>query len=113
MENAWEYFTHDQARSRAYHWDEDGLAGISDQKQRLCFSVGLWNGKDAMRSDDGAKKNLYGKNLGAKEIVRQGEVSTAFRKSAANDFDQGIPPLFCQRLNLGAVRISWMRVNFR
>jgi hypothetical protein len=44
--NAWDYFTHDQARSRAYHWGEDGLAGISDDKQQLCFSVALWNGKD-------------------------------------------------------------------
>jgi hypothetical protein len=44
--NAWDYFTHDQARSRAYHWGEDGLAGISDDKQLLCFSMALWNGKD-------------------------------------------------------------------
>ena len=38
--DAWDYFTHDQARSRAYHWGEDGLAGISDDKQVLCFSFG-------------------------------------------------------------------------
>jgi hypothetical protein len=44
--NAWDYFSHDQARSRAYHWGEDGLAGISDDRQRLCFSLALWNGKD-------------------------------------------------------------------
>ena len=44
--NAWDYFTHDQARSRAYHWGEDGLAGIGDDKQRLCFSLALWNGRD-------------------------------------------------------------------
>src|SRR5215831_13799912 len=44
--NAWDYFSHDQARSRAYHWGEDGLAGISDNQQRLCFSLALWNGKD-------------------------------------------------------------------
>src|SRR5215467_9115607 len=44
--NAWEYFPHDQARSRAYHWGEDGLAGISDEKQRLCFALALWNEKD-------------------------------------------------------------------
>ena len=53
--NAWEYFSHDQARSRAYHWGEDGLAGISDEKQRLCFSLGLWNGKDAI-----LKERLFG-----------------------------------------------------
>ena len=44
--DAWNYFTHDQARSRAYHWGEDGLAGLSDDQQLLCFSVALWNGKD-------------------------------------------------------------------
>jgi hypothetical protein len=46
--NAWNYFTHDQARSRVYHWGEDGLAGISDEKQRLCFALALWNGRDAI-----------------------------------------------------------------
>jgi hypothetical protein len=44
--DAWSYFSHDQARSRAYHWGEDGLAGISDDKQRLCFALALWNGQD-------------------------------------------------------------------
>ncbi len=53
--NAWEYFSHDQARSRAYHWGEDGLAGLSDEKQLLCFSVGLWNGKDPI-----LKERLFG-----------------------------------------------------
>src|SRR5580693_9001311 len=46
--DAWDYFTHDQARSRAYHWGEDGIAGISDDKQSLCFSVALWNGRDSI-----------------------------------------------------------------
>ena len=53
--NAWDYFSHDQARSRAYHWGEDGLAGISDEKQLLCFSVGVWNGKDPI-----LKERLFG-----------------------------------------------------
>lgn len=44
--NAWSYFTHDQARSRAYRWGEDGLAGISDDHQKLCFALALWNGQD-------------------------------------------------------------------
>ncbi|MGR8932124.1 MAG: MGH1-like glycoside hydrolase domain-containing protein [Gammaproteobacteria bacterium] len=43
---AWEYFSHDQARSRAYRWNEDGLGGICDENQFLCFAIGLWNGKD-------------------------------------------------------------------
>src|SRR6476620_10394134 len=53
--NAWAYFSHDQARSRAYHWGEDGLAGISDDKQLLCFSVALWNGKDPI-----LKERMFG-----------------------------------------------------
>jgi hypothetical protein len=44
--DAWNYFTHDQAQYRAYRWGEDGLAGISDNRQLLCFAVALWNGKD-------------------------------------------------------------------
>ena len=44
--DAWAYFSHDQARSRAYRWGEDGLAGISDDSQRLCFALALWNGRD-------------------------------------------------------------------
>lgn len=46
--NAWEYFDHDQSRSRAYRWNEDGLGGISDKAQRLCFGLALWNGKDSI-----------------------------------------------------------------
>jgi hypothetical protein len=42
--DAWNYFTHDQSRSRAYRWGEDGLAGFSDDKQFLCFAIALWNG---------------------------------------------------------------------
>lgn len=45
-ENPWKHFPHDHARSRAYRWNEDGLGGISDRKQYLCFSTGFWNGKD-------------------------------------------------------------------
>ena len=44
--DAWDYLTHDQARSRAYRWGEDGIAGISDDKCRLCLSLALWNGQD-------------------------------------------------------------------
>ena len=44
--NAWDYFLHDQARSRAYRWGEDGLAGLSDDKQQLCFALTVWNGRD-------------------------------------------------------------------
>ena len=45
---AWEYFDHDQSRSRAYRWNEDGLGGISDEAQHLCFGLALWNGKDSI-----------------------------------------------------------------
>jgi Glycosyl hydrolase family 63 C-terminal domain len=53
--NAWDYFTHDQARSRAYRWGEDGLAGYSDDKQQLCFAVALWNGRDPI-----LKERMFG-----------------------------------------------------
>jgi hypothetical protein len=53
--DAWNYFSHDQARSRAYHWGEDGLAGLSDDKQRLCFALALWNGKDPI-----LKERMFG-----------------------------------------------------
>ena len=53
--NAWDYFTHDQARSRAYRWGEDGIAGVSDDRQSLCLSLALWNGKDAI-----LKERLFG-----------------------------------------------------
>jgi hypothetical protein len=53
--DAWSYFSHDQARSRAYRWGEDGLAGISDDKQRLCLAVVLWNERDAI-----LKERLFG-----------------------------------------------------
>ncbi len=52
---AWEFFPHDHARSRAYRWNEDGLAGISDRHQRICFSVALWNGKDPI-----LKERMFG-----------------------------------------------------
>jgi hypothetical protein len=53
--DAWEYFTHDQARSRAYRWGEDGIAGFSDHNQILCLSLALWNGQDAI-----LKERLFG-----------------------------------------------------
>jgi hypothetical protein len=53
--DAWNYFTHDHSRSRAYRWGEDGIAGISDDKQQLCFSLAFWNGKDPI-----IKERLFG-----------------------------------------------------
>jgi hypothetical protein len=53
--DAWNYFSHDQARLRAYRWGEDGLAGISDDHQYLCFALCLWNGKDPI-----VKERLFG-----------------------------------------------------
>src|SRR5947199_2034974 len=53
--SAWDYFPHDHARSRAYRWNEDGLAGICDRHQRICFALALWNGHDAI-----LKERLFG-----------------------------------------------------
>jgi hypothetical protein len=53
--DAWEYFSHDQARSRAYRWNEDGLAGICDRRQMICFAVALWNERDPI-----LKERIFG-----------------------------------------------------
>ena len=53
--DAWNYFPHDHARSRAYRWSEDGIGGISDFKQRLCFAFAFWNGRDPI-----LKERLFG-----------------------------------------------------
>src|SRR3954464_4622804 len=53
--NSWDDFNHDQARSRAYRWGEDGIAGLSDDKQILCFALVLWNGADPI-----LKERLFG-----------------------------------------------------
>ena len=52
---AWEYFPHDHARSRAYRWGEDGIGGICDIQQRICFAVTMWNGRDPI-----LKERLFG-----------------------------------------------------
>jgi len=52
---AWDYFPHDHARSRAYRWNEDGIAGISDRHQNICFAIALWNGRDPI-----LKERLFG-----------------------------------------------------
>ena len=52
---AWDYFPHDHARSRAYRWSEDGIAGISDRHQHICFAAALWNGNDPI-----LKERLFG-----------------------------------------------------
>ena len=57
--DAWNYFTHDQARSRAYRWGEDGIAGICDERQRLCLALALWNGNDPI-----LKERMFGLNNG-------------------------------------------------
>ncbi len=53
--DAWNYLSHDQARSRAYRWGEDGIAGISDDHQRVCFTLSLWYGEDPI-----LKERMFG-----------------------------------------------------
>ena len=55
--DAWNYFPHEQARSRAYRWGEDGFAGICDERQRLCLALALWNGADPL-----LKERMFGLN---------------------------------------------------
>src|SRR5580765_6238078 len=53
--SAWDYLSHDHARSRAYRWGEDGLAGLCDEKARMCLGLALWNGRDPI-----LKERLFG-----------------------------------------------------
>src|SRR6185312_4918799 len=53
--NAWDFFPHDHARSRAYRWNEDGLAGVCDDRQLLCFALAVWNGRDPI-----LKERIFG-----------------------------------------------------
>lgn len=55
VNSSWDYFSHDQARSRAYRWGEDGLLGFCDRQCRVCFALGLWNEKDPI-----LKERLFG-----------------------------------------------------
>ena len=52
---AWSYFPHDHARSKAYRWNEDGIGGICDRHQKICFAIALWNGRDPI-----LKERLFG-----------------------------------------------------
>ena len=65
---AWDYFPHDHARSRAYRWGEDGIAGICDHHQRLCFAIALWNGADPI-----LKERLFGLTGGSTNRGNHGE----------------------------------------
>ena len=64
---AWDSFPHEHARSRAYRWGEDGLAGLCDDKQRLCLALGLWNGTDPI-----LKERLFGLTNGEGATTARG-----------------------------------------
>jgi hypothetical protein len=51
---AWDHFPHDHARSKAYRWGEDGIGGVCDRQQLICFALAMWNGRDPMRRISGA-----------------------------------------------------------
>jgi hypothetical protein len=98
---AWDSFPHEHARSRAYRWGEDGLAGISDNHQRLCFALALWNGRDSI-----LKERLFGLtgnegNHGSHHAPRQQGIQPTGRRRHA--WDDGVgrlrrrPGLHCQR----------------
>ena len=70
--DAWNYFPHDQARSRAYRSGEDGLAGFSDEKQRLCFAFALWNGQDPI-----LKERLFGLTVPRATTVKTSRSTTS------------------------------------
>ena len=67
---AWDYLSHDQARSRAYRWGEDGIAGFSDDHQRLCLALALWNGRDPL-----LKERLFGLTNSEGNLTRASDES--------------------------------------
>ena len=74
---AWESFPHEDARSRAYRWGEDGLAGICDNHQRLCFALALWNERDSI-----LKERLYGVTGNPKAgMTREESIRAAMREA--------------------------------
>jgi hypothetical protein len=79
--DAWNYFPHDHARSRAYRWGEDGLAGISDDRQRICFALALWNGSDPI-----LKERLFGLSNG--EGNHGEDVKECYLSLAAVDMEE-------------------------
>ena len=92
--DAWNFFTHEQARSRAYRWGEDGLAGISDDQQRLCFALALWNGKDPI-----LKERLFGltnseANHGDAQYDRDGS------NLESRGFYMDVPPWHCHAFTM-------------
>jgi len=71
--SAWDFFPHDHARSKAYRWGEDGIAGISDRFQYLCFALALWNGRDAiLRLYEIANETPYVKDEEGKNVFQGG-----------------------------------------
>ena len=90
---AWEYLPHDHARSRAYRWGEDGLAGYSDIEQRLCLTLALWNGQDPI-----LKERIFGLtgNQGQPRRGRQASTGGTSRRSpGAMPGTPPPPPLAC------------------
>jgi len=69
---AWDYFSHDHARSRAYRWNEDGLAGICDRHQRICFAIALWNRRDPI-----LKERLFGLTAAKATTVKTSRSTTS------------------------------------
>ena len=80
----WEYLPHDHARSRAYRWGEDGIAGICDDRQRLCFAVALWNGADPI-----LKERIFG--LSGHEGNHGAMIFWAFAPASYRLFSQSGP----------------------
>jgi len=92
--DAWNFFAHDQARSRAYRWGEDGLGGISDDMQHLCFALALWNGKDPI-----LKERLFGltnseANHGDAQYDRDGS------NLESRGFYMDVPPWHCHAFTM-------------
>ena len=95
---AWDYFPHDHARSRAYRWGEDGIAGFGDDKLNWCVSLALWNGRDPI-----LKERLFGLTNAAGQSRRGREGAVFLRRRHADAF------LHAHALQVSAARVSVRR----
>ena len=80
--NAWDYFSHDQSRSRAYRWGEDGIGGICDDKQQLCFALALWNERSTREPLGEAGKQMAAGTQFAEVSARNAEAIRAMALDA-------------------------------
>ena len=98
--SAWDYFPHEHARSRTYRWNEDGIAGISDRHQRICFALSFWNGRDPI-----LKERMFGLTGKRRQSRRRCQGNLLLSRQHADAFVYEIS------LQISAERISLREID--